>query len=226
MRQVYAGWEAWAVRRWNPSSHRTTTTFSHALTLVNQGGRKMWKPLTKDEKDRWKTEWWNRKVNHKGEQIFDAQQWELKPTKRKCALLLLSDSGGEEAIEWISSPLPEAGRANKAAYLSRISNKVVLQRAAHVCATDLLLQQQQLKLLGKALRSPTSSPLHSATVKPGTPVPATAYYTRRVGRPRKEWAPAVLGEAHRRNNSGRNLLMLARDENAWNLAVGFLYTYF
>ena len=100
------------------------------------------------------------------------------------------------------------------AFFSRISNVTVLKRADHLTATSLLTKQQLL-MLGKALRAPQDSLLHRAAVVPGTLVPATSRYIRRTGRPRKEWVPSVMQQAHQQNSSGQDLLCLSHDVAAW-----------
>ena len=61
-------------------------------------------------------------------------------------------------------------------------------------------------------------PLQTASIVPGTLQPATSRFIRRVGRPRKEWVPSVLQEAHRRNTSTLYLYDLAHNEKVWHKA--------
>merc|ERR1719159_1323618 len=63
----------------------------------------------------------------------------------------------------------------KPAFYSRISNREVLQRARSIALSDTLLEEQ-LRLLGRSLRAPLSSPLHSAAFTPGTPEPLVNHY--------------------------------------------------
>ena len=100
-------------------------------------------------------------------------------------------------------------------FYSRVSNSKVLERAGSARASELLARQQLL-MLGRVLRAPQASALHKCTVVPGTLLPATSFYIRRRGRPRKEWAPTVLQAAHAKNNTGQDLLTLAQDVNDWN----------
>ena len=82
---------------------------------------------------------------------------------------------------------------------------------------SVLHARQQLLMLGKVLRAPHASPLLKSTVVPGTLLPATSFNVRRQeGRPRKEWAPTVLQAAPAKNTTGRDLMALAQDVNAWN----------
>ena len=77
------------------------------------------------------------------------------------------------------------------AYLSRISNTVVRDRAGWKCASRLLLERQ-LIFLGKVLRSTPDNPLSEISFIPGSLQPATSRFVRRIGRLRKEWIPEVL----------------------------------
>ena len=100
------------------------------------------------------------------------------------------------------------------AYYSRVSNQEGLRRAGPNPAAELLLRQQ-LNILGKVLRAPQVSPLHTAAVVPGTLQPATSYYIRRVGRPRKEWVASVMQAAHQRSAGCHDPYRLAQGKSAW-----------
>ena len=69
------------------------------------------------------------------------------------------------------------------------------------------------------LRSPQGSPLQNVLFIPGSLQPATSRYVRRVGRPRKEWVPHVMGEAYRITGSPQNLTATAQDEKRWKRFV-------
>jgi len=99
-------------------------------------------------------------------------------------------------------------------FISRISNAEVLRRAGARKASELLTEQQ-LVLLGKVLRSPQTSALHTSTLIPGTLQPATSKYVRRRGRPRKEWVATVMPEAYRRKRGQEQLEELAQDQQVW-----------
>ena len=99
-------------------------------------------------------------------------------------------------------------------YYSRVSNAEVLRRSGAKLATDLLVEQQ-LTQLGKILRAPQTSALHSTTLTAGTLQPATSHYIRRRGRPRKEWAPTVLQEAYKRKHHQENLYEVASSRQMW-----------
>jgi len=106
----------------------------------------------------------------------------------------------------------------KPAYYSRVSNKTVLDRAGHVTASSLLAQQQ-LMMLGRILRAPLGSALRTSALVDHTLRPTTAQYVRRVGRPRLEWIPLMLQEAHARNTSTADLITLASDPEVWRRFV-------
>ena len=61
--------------------------------------------------------------------------------------------------------------------------------------------------------------LHSVSFIPGTWEPATNMYVRRVGRPRKEWVPAVLGEARARIGNDACLADALQSKAVWKLAA-------
>lgn len=82
----------------------------------------------------------------------------------------------------------------KPAFVSRISNAAVLERAGQVPFGRQLLKQQLL-LYGRVARSPDSDVLRQLTFAPGTLQAATSRYIRRVGRPRNEWAIMLQKEA-------------------------------
>ena len=101
------------------------------------------------------------------------------------------------------------------AFVSRISNSEVLKRASCQPLTEILMEAQ-VQLLGRALRV---GPMHSATFVKGTEQPLTCHFIRRRGRPRKEWPPAALDEARRRNNTPQSLLQLAQNPKTWKSAM-------
>ena len=83
-----------------------------------------------------------------------------------------------------------------AAFVSRVSNQTVRERAGCKPLSDKLLEQQMI-LLGKVLRAPLESPLQRVSLIPGTLQAATYRFVRRVGRPRREWVPSVLREVYK-----------------------------
>ena len=84
----------------------------------------------------------------------------------------------------------------KAAFFSRISNAEVLRRSGHIRASVLLLRRQ-CYLYGKIVRTAEHNPLRRVSFIPGSTRPHTERYIRRVGRPRREWIPAVQQELRR-----------------------------
>ena len=79
------------------------------------------------------------------------------------------------------------------AFISRISNAKVLQESGQLQLSQQLLKQQLL-LYGKVARAQDSDPLRALTFAPGTLLPVTGQYIRRVGRPRNEWAVMLYKE--------------------------------
>ena len=90
----------------------------------------------------------------------------------------------------------------------------------------LLVQERQLQLLGKILRSPEEHPLRLASFVPDLSFhkPLVDRYVRRQGRPNKEWIPEVtklaLGIAA---GDWRRLTYLTQAKQFWNAT---LYNHF
>ena len=103
-------------------------------------------------------------------------------------------------------------------FISRVSNAIVRSIADHPSASSVL-QQHQLQMLGRILRTTSAAPLSAVSFMPGTLRPATCRYIRRVGRPRKEWIPSVLQEAYRRNDGRVDLEAAAASPKHWKEAV-------
>lgn len=101
------------------------------------------------------------------------------------------------------------------AYLSRVSNKKVLEEAGQRSLEKQMLQQQML-LYGRVARASPSDPLRDLAFVPGGLEPATARYIRRVGRPRNEWATMVRKECFKMNTQFTNDIS---NEQAWRRAV-------
>jgi hypothetical protein len=72
------------------------------------------------------------------------------------------------------------------AYISRVSNAHVLEKA-DVEALSTQLLQKQLVLFGKVARAPANDPMRLNTFLPGSLQPQIGSCTRRVGRPREDW---------------------------------------
>ena len=76
---------------------------------------------------------------------------------------------------------------------------------------------QQLAQFGRVLRAGAGSPLWSSSLAPLSlsAKPLVSHYVRRVGRPKREWVPEVLQEAHRRNVGHLDLIPFAKDKSQW-----------
>ena len=101
---------------------------------------------------------------------------------------------------------------------SRISNQEV-RRQANVPPLSTTLLERQLLLLGRVLMADSDSPLKTASFISGTWQPATDRFVRRVGRPRKEWVPAVLGEARARIGNDACLATALQSKPCWKQAI-------
>ena len=78
----------------------------------------------------------------------------------------------------------------KPAFVSRVSNKAVLE-ATGTTPLSRTLMRQKLLIFGKVVRAPASSVLRDSAFCPGQLRPATDRYVRKVGRPRREWVTEV-----------------------------------
>ena len=103
-------------------------------------------------------------------------------------------------------------------YSSRVSNASVLARAGYPIATELL-KKRRLQLLGKILRSPEGHPLRVASFIPGTTIPATERFVRRVGRPSKEWVKETILDVISLFGSLQAATQFAASKNMWNDAL-------
>jgi len=103
----------------------------------------------------------------------------------------------------------------KPSFISRVSNKTVLQKTSQKQLGDQLLKQQML-LYGKVSRSHTGDLLRDLTFIPGTLQPATGQYVRRVGRPRNEWAVMLQREAFKMSSHANTIV---HDRRLWQQAI-------
>ena len=98
-----------------------------------------------------------------------------------------------------------------AAYVSRISNKTVLDRAG-LQSIGEQLRTSQIALLAKTAQAHPQSPLRRNVFVGETLRPVAGYFIRRVGRPRQDWTNSLLniGAAlyNGRDNFERHLLTL------------------
>ena len=97
-----------------------------------------------------------------------------------------------------------------AAFVSRVSNKVVFQRAGVQPFTEQLLYRQLL-LLGKVARSPETNPLREDVFVGDTLRPQVGRCVRRVGRPRQDWTTQVLSAGAAKFGSATRFETLLRD---------------
>jgi hypothetical protein len=103
----------------------------------------------------------------------------------------------------------------KPSFISRISNKDVLQKAG--CKTyGQQLLKAQLQLFGKIARAPDTDVLRRLTFCPSSIRPAMTAYVRKVGRPRHEWATKLLENALLLSGGTDNLEQQLRNETTWN----------
>ena len=105
----------------------------------------------------------------------------------------------------------------KPSYFSRVSNEDVLTMAAHRRATAIL-QQRQLQLFGRILRSPEGHPLRLASFIPGTSWPVTEQYVRRRGGP-AEWVSYMRQTAIRVFGGMSQAEAVAPNKPEWNRIV-------
>ena len=102
--------------------------------------------------------------------------------------------------------------------MSRVSNAIVLARAAYPIAADLL-KKRRLQMFGKILRSPEGHPLRVASFIPGTTIPATERFVRRVGRPSKEWIRETTRDVVLLFGSLHAAGPVAASKHTWNDAL-------
>lgn len=103
-------------------------------------------------------------------------------------------------------------------YVSRISNRIVLERTQQLPFTRQLMKQQLL-LFGKVARASDADVLRQLAFIPGTLEPAANRYVRRVGRPKQEWATMLKQEALKFVKSGAELETAVQNALAWESAV-------
>ena len=103
-------------------------------------------------------------------------------------------------------------------FVSRISNKTVLQRSKQKQFSSHLLKQQLL-LFGRVARAPDNDVLRKITFMPGTLQPVTETFIRKLGRPRHEWAPQLTKEALSFAGTYASLEAMLSDEGRWYQAV-------
>ena len=106
----------------------------------------------------------------------------------------------------------------KPSYISRVSNKAVLQKTKQQ-PYHVQLLRQQLYLFGKVASSANDDVLRKITFTPGTLRSAVDRFVRVVGRPRKEWAKMLLQEATAITGSADAASALTRNAHQWRQEV-------
>ena len=106
----------------------------------------------------------------------------------------------------------------KPEWLSRVSNAEVLSRTGHTPASKALLYRQ-LQMFGKILRSQSPSPLRDSAFIPGTMIPTTDRYVRRVGRPCKEFVKEMIQQANVLFGNVATAAEFASHRSHWNDAL-------
>ena len=99
-------------------------------------------------------------------------------------------------------------------YISRVSNKRVLQQSGQKSYSSQLLRQQ-LVLFGKICRSHDTDALRQLTFQPSSPRPATDSCKRPVGRPRHGWTKELYRKIRCRFSSDQRLYEAAREQIKW-----------
>ena len=103
-------------------------------------------------------------------------------------------------------------------FVSRISNKSVVERAKTKSFSSQLLKQQLL-LLGRVAHAPAHDVLRRLTFVGESLQPMTHRFVRKVGRPRQEWAPKMLKEGLEMVGSMSDLQEVLKEEMVWHSAV-------
>ena len=106
----------------------------------------------------------------------------------------------------------------KPAFVSRVTNKSVLETTGQRPLT-VLLNKQQLLLYGRVGRQSNDHPMRSATFAPGTLRPAVDVYIRKVGRPRMAWVTEAGKLALQAAGGLRRLDETIANEVAWRGVV-------
>ena len=112
------------------------------------------------------------------------------------------------------------------AYISRISNAKVFERAGVAPLSHQLLRQQ-LCLLRRVAQSPAGGPMRRDTLVNDSLRPQIGVYIRRVGRPRQDWTSQLMREGSRLLGVGQfESLLLDRSGGAavrWTQALDRLF---
>ena len=112
-----------------------------------------------------------------------------------------------------------------AAFISRVSNKTVFQKAGVTPLSEQLLHRQ-LVLLGKVARAPEADGLRADVFEGSTFKPLAGTQVRRVGRPRQDWTSEVWKAGVQRfGNASRMESLLLGGEEAWRSELRNLFEY-
>ena len=103
-------------------------------------------------------------------------------------------------------------------FISRVSNKTVVQHASCKTASAQLLGMQ-LRLLRKVVIAEPEHPLRLSCLVGDTLQPLASFYIRRVGRPRKEWLSTVLPHGLQIAGGSDSTMRLMQDEHVWKQLV-------
>ena len=110
----------------------------------------------------------------------------------------------------------------KAAYISRVSNKTVLDLTGQTPLSQQLFKRQ-IKLFGEVARAPEGSVIRQATFCPGSLRSAADRYVRKRGRPRLEWVTEVQKLAYRAAGSMVSLEANIGCKKSWGIVVDQYY---
>ena len=100
-------------------------------------------------------------------------------------------------------------------YISRISNKTVLEKAQMPRYSSQLLKHQ-LVWFGKIGRTNNEDVLRKLTFQPDSVKPITDLYARAPGRPRHEWAKCLYNKIRNCFSSESALMHCLMDEKTWS----------
>jgi len=105
------------------------------------------------------------------------------------------------------------------AYVSRISNKIVLQGAKQLPLSESI-RAKQLKLLGQILTDPAKDLLKQVAFHHGNVMtPTTPAYVRRVGRPRHNWTEQLIAMVRPHTGTLQQWLLITSSKQLWDEAV-------
>lgn len=104
------------------------------------------------------------------------------------------------------------------AFISRVSNKAVLEKSRQKLFSQQLLCQQLL-LFGRIARAPDDDCSRRLTFCPGNLRPAASHYIRRIGRPHAKLAPKLMDASLRICCKSDQVWQILQDPIAWKRHV-------